>query len=369
VRAVRSILGKLLLLVGGALIGLLCGELAARLISPDASADLLYNSPEASPLELYVTDKQLILVPNAGFSGTIKSLDYEVPIQINQLTLRGPSPENTTGTVNWMAVGDSFTMAVQVPEEKTFAGLLGTQQDVQIWNGGVDGYSTWQSTLRYVRADKQIEIDKVILTFFLGNDLFDNTIFPHQIQQPSRFPEGSLIPRDPVPFSTRILLRHSYIYAHYRVWNSRNELKSGDNPSRERWRSELAIFTRSGANKLQQLIPQTRQALTQLRDTVRERGDELIVAIAPPAFAIHTERAEATFSVVGLDAGQAELNAPNRAVKNILQQLQVPMCELTPALQAAEANGESLYFTYDGHWTEAGHAVVANTLQHCMGSQ
>lgn len=41
----------------------------------------------------------------------------------------------------------------------------------------------------------------------------------------------------------------------------------------------------------------------------------------------------------------------------------IPMLDPTPALRAAERKGERTYFENDGHWTPAGHRVVAEVLR------
>ena len=266
----------------------------------------------------------------------------------------------------WLAVGDSFTMSVQVSEEEAFQGQLGEAVGAHIWNAGVDGFSTWQAGIRYAEVDDVLPIDRVILTFFLGNDFQDNAHFPFQIQNPPPMPEGSDIPRESIPAFTRFLLRHSHLYAHWRVLQRRSTVSSGTDHNAERWKQELMIFTTDGQHNLVQFSQQTKKALQQLRDDVKARGDELIVAVAPPAFVIETDRAHATFDVVGLDPAKMDLDAPRRATLDLLNRLNIPACDLTPPLQAAAAAGGELYFIYDGHWTAEGHAVVAQTLQGCL---
>ncbi len=361
----RRVLGRLGLLAGGLLVGLAGAEGLSRLIRPSASADLLFNSPESSPMGLYVIDHTLLLIPRPGFRGQIRSPGYAVDLRINDLSLRGPPvSEVPAETRHWLAVGDSFTMAVQVPEPETFSGKLGAAQGVQVWNAGVDGYSTWQAALRYQEIDDQLPIERVILNFFLGNDFQDNANFPHIAPPP--MPEGADIPREPVPFVRGILLRHSRLYAHFRVLSRQRSLTAGSDPDRQRWRDELSIFSTEGSARLEQLIGQSRAALMRLRDAARQRGDALLVAVAPPAFQIETDRAEATFAVVGLDPASMDLQAPRKAVLGLLTELHMSACDLTPALESAARDGAALYFVYDGHWTEAGHAVVADALEACL---
>lgn len=357
--------GRLGLVLGGLLLGVVAAELLGRAVQPDASADLLFNSPDSSPQGLYVVDHETMLTPRPGFSGQIRSPGYSVSLRINAHGLRGPEPGALpAGAPQWLAVGDSFTMAVQVDEEDTFAGQLGAQAGAWVWNGGVDGYSTWQALSRYTELDATLPISRVVLTFFLGNDLQDNVRFPHVVQGARNLPEGADIPRPESPGWQKLLLRHSRLYAHWRVWQRRASLLAGDDPDKERWRQELVLFTQDGRNELKRLLPQTREALKRLQQATRQRGDDLIVAVAPPAFVVEPDRAEATFAVVGLDPARAALDAPRQAVMGLLQQQGIPACDLTEPLRAAEAG----YFVYDGHWTVEGHTIVAETLSRCISS-
>ena len=64
-------------------------------------------------------------------------------------------------------------MAVQVSEEDTFMGQL-SSDSTYVWNGGVDGYSTWQTAKIATTPSTELPIEHVIHTFFTGNDFQDN---------------------------------------------------------------------------------------------------------------------------------------------------------------------------------------------------
>ena len=88
---------------------------------------------------------------------------------------------------------------------------------------------------------------------------------------------------------------------------------------------------------------------------------DLMVAVAPPAFVIHPERLDATFSLVDLDPTRADVNAPQNEVLDILEDLKIASCDLTSAL----LNVPNPYFTFDGHWTPDGHASVSQAIATC----
>ena len=64
-----------------------------------------------------------------------------------------------------------------------------------------------------------------------------------------------------------------------------------------------------------------------------------------------------------LDPGRADVDAPQQLVKDILTELKIPYCDLSPALRDANQP----YLTFDGHWTLEGHTVVADAFATCWG--
>ena len=361
----RALTARLALVAGGLLIGVLLAEGLARLIAPDAAADLLFDAPSNAPDGMYVADRQLGWAPNPGFSGTLRSLGYSVPIQFNSLGHRGGEPAQPGG---WLVVGDSFTLAAQVPEEETFTDRL-RQAGIPAENAGVDGYSTWHARIRYARAADKLQPDGVLLIYFLGNDPGDDERFASGIHMLPGATHGQPLDSPAGGGPTAFLAQRSFVYGQLRVWMRRRALASsgGTDWNTDKWRAELRAFTKPGQQQLQQVLSRgSQRALAQLRDDVKRRGDKLVVALAPPAFVVEEARREATFTLVGLDPATADVDGPARAVSAELARLGVSTCDLTPALRQAAGSGEALYFTYDGHWTAAGHRVVADALVDCL---
>jgi len=363
----RTTLARAGLVVAGLLIGVLLAEVLARAIAPDAAADLLFDAPSNAPAGMYMADEKLGWSPSPGFRGTLRSLGYSVPIAFNQLGHRGQEP---TGTGGWLVLGDSFTLAAQVRESDTFVARLRSVGHTT-HNAGADGYSTWHGRVRYQRAQQQLQPDGVLLVYFLGNDPGDDERFSGGMHMLPGATHGEPLPAlvgNPVE---AFFAQRSYIYGQLRVWMRRRALAagSGDLHTTDKWRAELQAFTTSGQGKLQQVLNRgSRRALRELRDDVRRGGGRLVVALAPPAFVIDANRRAATFSLVGLDPATADVDAPAGLLTAELRHLGIANCDLTDPLRAAHAAepSEALYFTYDGHWTAAGHAVVADALAACI---
>jgi len=360
----KKIFFRILLLLGGLVVGLFLCELVARFPAFPSDSDLLFNSPETSPVGLYVLDNEARIVPASNFSAQARSLGFSSSLRTNQLGLRGPQP-NEVQKDQWLALGDSFTMSVQVSEEESFEGLLGSSFNTHVWNGGVDGYSTWQATIRYKQIKKKLPIKHVVLTFFTGNDFQDNDLFLVQKNHPLPGKPGDPIPREKTPSWKLFLLKYSYLYAHYRIYEQRNKVQTHIQQA-QNWKQELSLFNAIGQQRLQRLSQKTEQALRELKRITQKDRVSLTVAIAPPAFVIDQKRASDTFKLVGLNPEQARPNAPQKTILSILKRLNIHACDLTTALQE---DADNTYFVTDGHWTPKGHRIVAQTIKKCIEAQ
>ena len=359
-------LGRLGLAAGGLLLGVVAADCGARYLQPHGAADLLFNAPDNAPDGLYVSDPELCYLPNPGFEGTMKSLGYRVPIRFNSKSLRGPEL-GPKAQERWLAAGDSFTLALQVPEEETFSERLGAARGLEVLNSGTDGYSTWQATRRYLQLDEELDLDGLLVVFFLGNDFEDNRRFPVDLGRAQQRQKGVVMSNRRFSPVVTFLLRNSYIYGWWLVRQRAAAMSGPNSPERQRWAEELKPFTRDGGGALNTRMGDTRKALEELKRTMARTQDKVLVAVAPPAFVVDKDRIAPTFTMVGLDPAAAKVNAPGEALEQVLQSMNLPACDLVVPLQeAAASSDEPLYYTYDGHWTAAGHAVVARALADCM---
>ena len=122
-------------------------------------------------------------------------VEFETPVQINSLGLRGPEvAELPDDGYRVLVLGDSMVAGFEVPYEQTFQALLEADLNrlfdfpVQVINGGVRGYGTDQSYLYYRERGRALHPD---LVMFLhgGNDASDN-ITLHRMRR--TFSKGAL---------------------------------------------------------------------------------------------------------------------------------------------------------------------------------
>lgn len=344
----RRRLARLALALVGLALGLGLAEGIARQQTGSGVESLVYGAPEGVPPEAYQGDDALFQVPVPGWEGTVRGVEYSTTLRFDARGLRGAEP---TARPAALLLGDSFALAAQVDEDQTLAARLGERLGGPVLNAGVDGYSTWQATGRYQQLRSDLDPERVVLLFFLGNDLADNERFP-MIRGQRYVPT----PRAGTSWGGR-----SVLLAFGRSWFRARQIAAGS-PERERFRREILPFSAEGRAVLDAQIAATEPALVALRDEAARQGDPLLVALAPPSFAMDPARARSTLSLVGLDPDQADVGAPGRAVLGLLERLGVAACDTSPAL----ARTEGAWLVFDGHWTAAGNAAAAEAVANCL---
>lgn len=118
------------------------------------------------------------LIP--GRSAYQRSMDYAVQVDINEQGLRDRPHEYTPapGVFRVVVLGDSFMEAYQVRLEQSLPFLLQERlvdRQVEVINLGVGGYGTAQELLSLEEEGLLYRPDLVVLAFFAGNDIQNNS--------------------------------------------------------------------------------------------------------------------------------------------------------------------------------------------------
>ncbi|MDP6932864.1 MAG: hypothetical protein QGG40_08095 [Myxococcota bacterium] len=333
--------------------GLLVAEGLARWIDLTVGGDLLLGAERQVPEGLYREHARLLHEPGPGFDGTVARAGGTVRVRFDERGLRGERDDRTDG---WLTVGDSFALGLHVDEAQTFQAHLGETLGVPVWNGGVEGYSTWQASWRYQELASRLDLRGVVLLMVPGNDLEENRSIPDLLEVVEREARADR--------GTSLLANHSRLWLHARVLQRRRDLARPDSARRNQLRKALSIYMSTGSRDLQELMVRTREALRELSGEAASRGHRLVVAVVPDLAWVEDSRK--IFSLVGYSPGQVDLDAPMNAVNELLDGLGIETCALAPALRASHRAGDRPYDRAHGHWTERGHAVVAGELSGCL---
>jgi len=169
---VKRYLLRLGLVIGGAIVGLLMAELATRLVT--------VAEPQPYQADRYVGTR---LKP--GFQARFQR-EGDAWVSVNQAGFRDREHPvaKPPGTFRIAVLGDSFAEAVQVPLEQTFWSVLETElnqqhgldgRTVEVLNFGISGHGTAQQLQMLRHYVWPYEPDLVLLAFFAGNDIRNNS--------------------------------------------------------------------------------------------------------------------------------------------------------------------------------------------------
>ncbi|MBT4867964.1 MAG: SGNH/GDSL hydrolase family protein [Planctomycetaceae bacterium] len=164
--------GRVMLVCGGLLAGLLVGECALRMVS--------FSEPQ-----IYARDQFVGTRLKADFEG-IWTKEGQAHFRINNAGFRDVdrSHAKPEGTFRIAVLGDSYVEALQVPLEKAFWSVLETelancslsgQKKVEVMGFGVSGFGTGQQLLMLRQYVWDYDPDMVILLMCPRNDLADNS--------------------------------------------------------------------------------------------------------------------------------------------------------------------------------------------------
>jgi len=173
------------LTLGGLFMGVVIGEIglrAAKIEGYPKIGDLV----DSAPTHFHTADPNLGWKLKPGVSGEWNGEGASF-VQVNSEGLRDRehTKAKPPNTLRVAVLGDSFTEAIHVPVEQTFWSKLERKlgnckavkgrKNVEVINFGVQGYGTAQELMMLRKKVWDYSPDIVILAFFIGNDVINNS--------------------------------------------------------------------------------------------------------------------------------------------------------------------------------------------------
>jgi hypothetical protein len=320
--------------------------------------------------------------------------EFTSHIQTNAAGQRGRNipVEKPPGTYRILVLGDSFVEAEQVDEHERFIARLeallnqdGGQTRYEVIDGGCGGWGTAQELLYLREQGLDYQPDLILLAFFVGNDVGDNSIElqldgkreaalkPYYVQHE----DGSLElfhPSPPPPTMAgqiaNVLRLHSTAYNFFEsgvlrklgredllaAWRTLDALERPRYQGNQVYRSRLTDDWRSGWQITEAL-------LGMVRDEATRHGSQFGLVLVPTRAQVSDQ---AWRRIAGGDGGRRaglDRTFPNSQLQQIAARIDAPLLDLVPALRVANSQDQgSLYYERDQHWTAAGHAVAAQAI-------
>lgn len=330
----------------------------------------------------------------AGKSGwwTQEDREFVVPVEINEQGWRDVlhPVEKPAGTVRVLVLGDSFSEALQVPLEDSFPRRLEAELDerldapVEVLNAGISGFGTAGQLLLLRRDGVAYRPDVVLVAFFPGNDVMNNSPDLETTLLPVYDEDGRLekvvsgkVPREGSPGGLKAILARSkaFRYARRRLVTGHPGLArrvgagrpaaAGDNGGVP---TGYQVYTTPDA-RWQLAWERTAALLAAMQAEAAAMDARLAVAVVSSREEVYPDLwAEARQAHPGMQEGVWDVDAPRRRVVEICRNLGIPVVELTPIMRERR-DGEMLHFPRDGHWTPAGHRVAATAMANFLVKQ
>lgn len=370
----------------GAALGLLLFEITVRLFIP--VSDFLWQWDSRIGMKL---------VP--GMHGRfVKRGLFDVAVDVNSLGFRDRehTVDKQTGIKRVVLLGDSFIEALQVPFEESISAQLEdklTHQagGTEVINFGVSATGTARHYLALREYGLQYKPD-VVLAFFVGNDIGDNS---RRIQARSYVPypqttsDGKLAHDEAgrllfTPFAdenSRFAfinnLLKNYLKS-YRLIREAIDNSSGLPRLLSAMRlkapneGNIAAGDNFGFYEIYRIEQKpvwaeawrvTEQLLVELRNLTESNGARFAVVLVPGAWEVYPQLWDSVRSdIPGMRHAALDLEQPSKRLATFLTAHGITVITLLPEFRKRAGNSGALYVQSDAHWTAEGHRLAADLL-------
>jgi hypothetical protein len=371
---------RLLLVLAGLLLPVLAVECGLRLAGPTLMrySYVGFDSKlNLSHFELHPTYGGFHIPNTTAWQWTI---EYVTRVDINSHGLREREIDyaKPPGLRRVLVLGDSFVEAIGVPVEEAFPRRLETHltsrggPPIQVINAGAVGYSTTQEYLLLQHEGLRYQPDVVVLLFFSGNDVSDNSPaldFPPVRPIKPYFAvdqNGALrqLPFAPPDLSARLP-------GPLQQWLRQESLLFGKLDPDELARvasdsgyinSILAPYADTSSPELEEAWQVTEALLSATRDEAEKAGATFVLVNIPAPWEIDPPFWDRMRWFFGLPETGWDMSRPSQRLAEIAARRGIAYLDLSPAIRAALPTQPRLYYQIDGHWTSAGHDLAARAV-------
>ena len=327
------------------------------------------------------------LTPDLEGWWTQEEHEFRVPVKINSLGLRDieRTEEKPAGAKRVLLIGDSHVEALQVPLEEAIGrqleALLREQdQNIEVVSAGVSGYGTAGELLFFRQRGWKLDPDLVLLAFYPGNDVKNNSPVLEKALVPEYGTDGGIVRvAGAKPFKGRrsLLSRsHAYTYLRKLILTRQPAVAAAlakvglmkkaalrKAPESEGVPLDYWVYAEPAPPEWQEAWRYTERNLDDLRSAVEARGARFAVMIVTTRDHVYRESwKQLRETYPRLARGTWNLDGPDQRVLAWCRSRDVPCLHLFPVFEEAKQRGaERLHYVYDGHWTGPGHALAARS--------
>ena len=309
----------------------------------------VYLKSKSYPTQTTKLDKDLGWVPKPSFTfeGLVPDAtnqEYQLNYYTDEKGFKAFGDKSTTNArPKVFYLGDSFTQAIEVSNDKTYYGLLEQQLRLNTFAYGCRGFSNLQEYMILDDYYDSVQPDMVVLQFcyndFINNqlELEQNSIFNNNRRLRPYLIDNSIEKRYAARLPLRWLNDHSMVFqlvltSIEKIWNSRvHDKKETTEAKIASLGQEYPPFQRS--------ISTTRQLLQKLKDR-----------LAPDT------------PLILFYVGEYQDNY-HLALQSICEDLDIPLINsISRRLEEHQKEKKNIFAKDRAHWNELGHQIAAEEL-------
>jgi len=310
--------------------------------------------------------------------------EYTLDLQFNSKGLRGPERafQKPPGTKRVLLLGGSFAEGYTVSEEATARSVLEQLLDrsacgsLEVLNGGVAGYATYQEYLFFKTEGHRYEPDIVVLFFFSG-DLFRS--LRTRRGEPAFNPTGDpgLPQREPSPSYVPLRNRELSLVP-LSLWHRSATLRLFSNTTMVASPKLRRLLAASGLVELmeppgelwpygpraevEEMWRRTKQLLSSLETDVARHGGRLLLFYVPARFEVNDTAWTALLRRYGMNPRFWRREKVWNSLARAADELGIQVIDPRGDLRQAELSGRPAYLGGEELWTAEGNQIAAAEL-------
>ncbi len=310
--------------------------------------------------------------------GSFVGYEFRTHVKINSHGLRDDEfpREKPAGEYRILALGDSFTVELEVEKEQAWTEvleeLLGTERAVQVINAGTRGYGSDQELLFLREQGLKYAPDLVVVAFF-ANDVLNNA---QEYQSGRKYAKPRFVlqdgqlqltnvppPRAPINFWKALdgLLMRSYVY---RFGREVLEMNSPGTPP-----AYTQVYRAEYTPEWEEAWQVTEAILVEMQKLAADAGARLLVCYLPDQNQISDSKWDEIVRHA-TDTRAYDREKPNRLLGELCARHGIPYLDLTPAFRQHVAAGEPYpYFPVSAHFNVEGNRLTAQLIYDYLRKQ
>ena len=386
--------GKILLALVGLIMALILVEVGLRLLGIEYPNFYDYDPHLGNKLRPGVKGRWL--TEGGGY----------VSINSDGLRDREHDISKPPNTLRIAVLGDSFTEAMQVNREEIFWAIMEKDlrgcknlqgRNIEVINFGQSGFGTTQELLALKHRAWKHSPDLVLLAFFVGNDVTDNSralkrwdYHPYHVYRGDKLVLDDRRAREvwEEKYGNGSWLRQSFLWSlgvsrvmqlfhqgqvvTLQWWSKRQQkgrLTAERGMERGLW---PGVFREPSEEVWKEAWRVTEGVLKLMHKEITQKGAEFLVVVLSTSIQVHPD--PKVRDAFAQKQGIKDLFYPERRLEDFCQRQGIPVLLLGPDFQAYATRRQVFFHGFGntlgtGHWNQKGHRLAAEVLTKWLCTQ